>query len=351
MVSLLRDQSRSAALFELSEGADAATATLLQLPAHVNPHVRLLSHKPHKAPAWIEVPHQCVGRTGSGPARLNLNTGNRSIFARRLATRGQTPRIGHKVQDRAGLDMLEVNREFYNPLWADARLVAPERFNTWPLVSSLLAPGQRRLEVAPGLRPRLPLADTQFADLSAPAVAKLRARGADAVVSQVSALPYADGAFDLVCALDIIEHVADDHGALAELGRVAAAGAVLLLSAPLHPAYWTPFDDFVGHFRRYEPSQLQTLLGTHGFTIEKSAVYGMRRPGSSRLMDLGMWTLTHRRSRAMWWYNRVFVPVGMHFQKKLVFGPGMMDADQVDELLLVCRKGAALPPGASAPAH
>jgi SAM-dependent methyltransferase len=236
--------------------------------------------------------------------------------------------------------MLEANRLFYNPLWADASLVGPERFNTWPMVSSLLAPGQRRLEVAPGLRPRLPLAGTQFADISTPAVAKLRARGADAVVSLVTALPYADAAFGLVCALDIIEHVADDGEALAELARVAAPGAMLLVSAPLHPSQWTAFDDFVGHFRRYEPSRLGQLLAQHGFAIEQSAVYGMR-PKSSRLMDVGMWCLTHRRSKAMWWYNRVFMPLGVRFQKKLCFAPGMAASEEVDELLLVCRKAGA----------
>jgi hypothetical protein len=30
-------------------------------------------------------------------------------------------------------DLAEVNRQFYDPLWARSRLVSPERFNTWPL--------------------------------------------------------------------------------------------------------------------------------------------------------------------------------------------------------------------------
>ena len=47
-------------------------------------------------------------------------------------------------------------------------------------------------------------------DVSAPALAKLGARGAQVVLSEVTSLPFADGAFDLVCALDIIEHVEDD---------------------------------------------------------------------------------------------------------------------------------------------
>jgi hypothetical protein len=78
---------------------------------------------------------------------------------------------------RTDSELLDANRHFYDALWSDARLIEPERFNTWPLVRSLLAPAQRRLEVAPGLRPRLPIEDTQFIDISAPALAKLGARG------------------------------------------------------------------------------------------------------------------------------------------------------------------------------
>src|SRR6185295_2232616 len=35
--------------------------------------------------------------------------------------------------------LLEVNRRFYDPLWTDACLVEPHRFNTWPLVCSLVS--------------------------------------------------------------------------------------------------------------------------------------------------------------------------------------------------------------------
>ena len=234
-------------------------------------------------------------------------------------------------------DLLEVNRSFYDALWRDTSLVEPERFNTWPLVSSLVSQSQRRLEVAPGLRPRLPLAGTHFLDASAPAVTKLRNRGADAVRGSVTALPFADGAFDLVCALDIVEHVDDDDKAWSELSRVTAAGTILLVSVPLHPSHWTAFDDFVGHRRRYEPDGLRARLAQSGFSVERSAIFGMQ-PKSSRLVDLGMWFLVHRRKRAMWCYNNLFMPLGVHFQRKLSLAPGMIDMEGVDEVLLVCRK-------------
>ena len=68
------------------------------------------------------------------------------------------------------MTVVDANREFYDALWTDARLVAPERFNTWPLARALSDRSPRRLEVAPGLRPRLPLAGTVFVDVSAPAL-------------------------------------------------------------------------------------------------------------------------------------------------------------------------------------
>lgn len=236
-------------------------------------------------------------------------------------------------------ELLRVNRGFYEALWSQARLVDPERFNTWPLLRELAAAAPRRLEVAPGLRPRLPLQDTCFVDLSHAALGKLRERGASAMHGMIGALPCADAQFDLVCAFDILEHVADDDGALRELARVAAPGATLLLSVPLHASAWTAFDEFVGHCRRYEPQDIVAKLAAHGFALERSAIYGMQ-PKSSRLLDLGQWYLTHQRERAMWWYNRVFMPLGLRFQKPLRWREGLPDVDGVDEVLLVCRRSA-----------
>ncbi len=234
-------------------------------------------------------------------------------------------------------NLLDVNRHFYEALWADARLIGPERFNTWPLVRSLLAPEQRRLEVAPGLRPRLPIEGTQFIDISPSALAKLRARGGAAALGSITALPYGDKIFDLVCAFDVIEHVDDDERALSELSRVASPGAALITSVPLHPARWTGFDDFVGHRRRYEPEKFMAQLARHGFAVERSAVFGMQ-PKSSRLVDFGMWLLTHRRKHAMWWYNRVIMPLGVRFQKPLALAEGLIDTAEAREILLLCRR-------------
>ena len=238
---------------------------------------------------------------------------------------------------RNDAELLLANRRFYDSFWSGARLVEAQRFNTWPLVSSVLPASRRQLEIAPGLRPRLPIADTQFVDISAPALTVLRKRGASVMAAQIGSLPFADAVFDLVCALDIVEHVDDDDAALSEISRVAASGTTVLLSAPLHAARWTAFDNFVGHRRRYEPDQLRDKLARHGLSVQRSAIYGMQ-PKSSRILEWGIWWLTHHRERAMWWYNRAFMPLGVRFQKKLDLALGMQDATDIDELLLVCRK-------------
>ncbi len=242
----------------------------------------------------------------------------------------------HQASSRDYRELAADNRRFYDSFWSGCQLVEPNRFNTWPLVQSLLPRTAHRLEVAPGLRPRLPIAGTQFLDISEPALVRLRASGGRVTLGQVTALPFAAASFDLVCALDIVEHVDDDDGALSEISRVAKSGGVVLISIPLHPSRWTALDDFVGHKRRYEPDRLLAKLAQHRLTIERSAVFGMQ-PKSSFVLDMGMWWLTHQRERAMWWYNRVF-PWGLRFQKPLQLCAGMIPTEGVDEILLVCRK-------------
>lgn len=241
------------------------------------------------------------------------------------------------LPQRTAAELNRINRGFYESLWTHTQLVDPSRFNTWPMVRELAMALPRRLEVAPGLRPRLPLDGTYFVDLSRAALRGLRSQGVSALHGTISALPCPDASFDLICALDILEHVVDDDKALRELSRVAAPDARLLISVPLHPESWTDFDDLVGHYRRYEAKQIEGRLLAHGWIIEQSAVYGMQ-PASPRLLALGQWYLTHQRERALWWYHRVLMPLGLRLQKPLRWRPGLGSTNNVDEVLLLCRR-------------
>jgi len=93
-----------------------------------------------------------------------------------------------------------VNRRFYDALWSASELIPPQRFNTWPLLSRLMAEARTRLEIGPGLHPRLSLTHTYFIDVSQPAAAALKGCGGLAALGEINALPFTDSSFDLVCA-------------------------------------------------------------------------------------------------------------------------------------------------------
>lgn len=249
------------------------------------------------------------------------------------------PRPPARAGRDAGADALARNCRFYDPLWAAARLIPPDAFNTWGLIQDLLPTAPRRLEIGPGLRPRLPLAGSDFLDASAVAARALARAGGQAVRGTAAALPYADRSFGLIVALDVIEHVADDAAAFAELARVAAPGAALLLSVPLDPGRWTGFDATVGHVRRYRIEALGGLLAAHGWHVEASGVFGLR-PRFPGLAALGMWFLGHRPGLAMRWYNRL-LPGILRRQAEPVLTPGLAPPKaRTDEVLLHARRAA-----------
>ena len=240
-------------------------------------------------------------------------------------------------EQAAGNDLLATNRTFYEALWSRARLHQPQRFNTWQLVTSLLAKSSTRLELGPGLRPRLPIAGTCLVDVSRAAGQRLRAHGGLAITGDVGSLPFRSEAFDLVSAFDVVEHVADDRAVFRELSRVLKDDAVLLLAVPMYRHLWSEFDDWVGHARRYAPAELLSIMADHGLALEESAIYGMQ-PANTRWLRLGMWYLKNRPARAMFWYNWVGMPIAMMFQKPLELVSGLIERPEAAELLLVCRR-------------
>ena len=243
-------------------------------------------------------------------------------------------------------DIVAINRQFYDALWSKAHLERPDRFNTWPLVSELLPRAPARLEIGPGLRPRLPIAGTHFIDISRPVIERLNARGGIAVSGEVGALPFGDRELDLVCAFDVIEHLEDDRQVFGEVSRVLKDEGVFVFSVPVHADLWTEFDDWVGHVRRYDPSDLLAMLASNQLAIEKSAVFGMQ-PANPRLVKYGMQWLERHRSWAMFWYNWVGMPLAMLFQQRLTLVSGLIDATGVDEMVLVCRRGVRSSPTAT----
>ena len=83
-----------------------------------------------------------------------------------------------------------------------------------------------------------------------------------------------DGAFDLLCAFEVLEHIDDDLAALGDWMRWVAPGGTVLVSVPAWPARYGASDELVGHYRRYTPDQLDSLLGKAGCDEIHHRVYG-----------------------------------------------------------------------------
>ena len=84
-----------------------------------------------------------------------------------------------------------------------------------------------------------------------------------------TALPFADGSFDLVVALDVLEHIDDDSAAARELARVLRPGGALVIFVPALRLLWGLQDEVSHHRRRYHRGELRDLVSGAGFRVER----------------------------------------------------------------------------------
>lgn len=110
------------------------------------------------------------------------------------------------------------------------------------------------------------LGPAQGIDPSSEAVAFCRRRGLEGVTEAgLEALPFADDAFDLLLACDVLEHVERDDDALRELLRVAAPGARLVITVPAYRWLRSAHDESHHHFRRYTLGGLRDRVAGAGW--------------------------------------------------------------------------------------
>lgn len=111
-------------------------------------------------------------------------------------------------------------------------------------------------------------------DVEPGSLAQARDRGYRGVgVASLPDLPFGDATFDLVVATDVVEHVADDAGALRELRRVTRPGGHLLITVPAYRWLWTDSDVQLGHFRRYTRPQIARRCREAGWTVVRATYF------------------------------------------------------------------------------
>lgn len=128
----------------------------------------------------------------------------------------------------------------------------------------------RILDIGPGSGINLPILGERgrvtVLDMSRDSLVHCRDAGArDVVQGDGVTPPFADRSFDLVCALDVLEHLPDDAGALSAWRDVLHPNGRLLLSVPALQLLWGRQDVLSDHQRRYRKGQLARLLRSAGF--------------------------------------------------------------------------------------
>ncbi len=90
------------------------------------------------------------------------------------------------------------------------------------------------------------------------------------VVSSGYALPYRDGAFDLVCLFDAIEHIPDDAAVMREVARVLAPGGLVLVTVPAYQFLYANNDRIAQHQRRYTRGMLRRVFEQAGLDVRRN---------------------------------------------------------------------------------
>jgi SAM-dependent methyltransferase len=139
------------------------------------------------------------------------------------------------------------------------------RENLFRLLEARAIPPARVLEIGCGTGANLRAGKERWTtgvglDLEMRALAYCR--DLDSIQADAMApLPFADGTFDAVFMLDVLEHLADPAPLVGELGRVLTRGGLTVIMVPARPELWSYWDEMHGHQRRYTKPTLEAVFG------------------------------------------------------------------------------------------
>jgi SAM-dependent methyltransferase len=116
-------------------------------------------------------------------------------------------------------------------------------------------------------------------------------------------------------ALNVLEHIEDDAGALRSVAGLIRPGGAIVLIVPAFPSAMSRFDRSIGHFRRYTVSSLRAVLSSAG--LEPELVRYVNPVGllnwylACRLMGM-----TPRNGVLLRTYDRLLVPVARRLERR-----------------------------------
>ncbi|MCX5875940.1 MAG: class I SAM-dependent methyltransferase [Deltaproteobacteria bacterium] len=80
-------------------------------------------------------------------------------------------------------------------------------------------------------------------------------------------VPFEDGQFDLICLLDVLEHIEDDLAALMRASKLLDPAGRLLVTVPAYAWLWSTHDEAHHHFRRYTVKSVRKLANAAGLSV------------------------------------------------------------------------------------
>lgn len=214
------------------------------------------------------------------------------------------------------------------------KMQALERFNRH--LADAIAPylGRRILEVGAGTgnitRFLLAHGDVTASDVHDGLLKHLREQfagweGFDTVRWDIATPPpkrLVTGGYDTLVSLNVLEHVEDHEAALRHKRRVleGARGRLVLL-VPAHASLYSPMDEALGHYRRYEARQLRGLLEDAGFEVER--VFPFNLLGLLGWFVNGRVLKRRRLPTAQLGVYEVLAPVALALERRLPLPDGL----------------------------
>jgi len=86
-------------------------------------------------------------------------------------------------------------------------------------------------------------------------------------------VPFPEESFDLITALDVVEHIDDDIESLKSIRNLLKGSGKAIITVPAYMFLWSSFDEMNEHKRRYTLPELRHKLITAGFQIEKISYF------------------------------------------------------------------------------
>lgn len=121
---------------------------------------------------------------------------------------------------------------------------------------------------------RLGFHKTVGADISPIAIRQCHEAKVDfTVVADAACSAFADSSLDVIVASDILEHIADDQGALNHWRSLLRPGGWAIVFVPAFMNLWSPHDVTNHHFRRYRLGELVRKAESAGLEVQRSGYW------------------------------------------------------------------------------